>query len=141
MGDRASVTLYGDLKAWPPSVLEQLVDEFGGNAFGDGEHSFIWEEISVGSVLDGEIPTLITKAFTAAGVDFDFDIWQDPKYEYLGDVFRHRVGQEDFLGACDAAGNVLIAEQILRSFADGHLDSSDLADLLGPEALDFGANT
>jgi hypothetical protein len=148
MSDRAAVTLYCDLPAWPADVLDALEEEFGGDALG-GHHSMGWEEITVGSVLDGEIPNFILSRFQEAGVDFDFDVWQDPKYDSLGDVWRHRVDHSaegldengNFVGACDAAGHVVLWEDTLRSVAVGHADPGSLLELLGPEPLDFTTET
>jgi hypothetical protein len=47
-------------------------------------------------------------------------VWEDPKYEWLGQVFRWKHGQEEpFSAECDASGLVVLTEIEVEKILDG----------------------
>lgn len=50
---------------------------------------------------------------TMKAPDFAFEVYEDPKYEWLGSIYMHTPGADDFLGECDADGQVVINATVL----------------------------
>jgi hypothetical protein len=47
-------------------------------------------------------------------------VWEDPKYEWLGQVFRWKHGQDKpFSAECDANGLVVLTEVEIEEILDG----------------------
>ena len=107
---RATITIYD----CPQSKQRAVVDLLNENGFAEewlsdqevssplrlGEE-YVAGEVSVGSC--GEIgPELATLGAT-------FELWQDPVYEWDGDIYIHVPSLGSFQGSCDANGTIHVS--------------------------------
>jgi hypothetical protein len=56
------------------------------------------------------------------GQDFAWYVYEDPAYEWLGQVWVHVPGFEDFHSDCDADGGTVLTEQTINRILDGDGD-------------------
>lgn len=135
MSDRSSLTLLLDVKSLSDGCLTAVRDALDGwvGAHEEDGERFFWEEVSLGTIDD--LVEQLTKVLDEHDEDVAYDAWQDPKYEFMGRVVRHRPCQADFVGDCDANGTTRVPEHQLRGLMDHEDIHAALDELCGPEGF------
>ena len=111
---RAVFEDYGTPEEPDPSSLELMAVEAPLGAYADLADELV--ELMAGDRESGREP-----------LAFSFDVWSDPKYEYLGGLVKHRPGHHRFSADCDANGQALLTDAeidaLLTDTADADLRS------------------
>lgn len=117
MSDRSSLQ-FNILRVDPEKAdaVRQYINDEWGPEFGDlFDDTVVVEEAVLGSIADQDIPGKL--------IELDptivFCIWQDPKYEYLGDVAMHTPELGTYLGPCDASANVVLTWDAMQDSPTG----------------------
>jgi hypothetical protein len=66
---------------------------------------------------------------TKKGIDRPFEVWEEPKYEWLGSLYHHDPDGRDTYGDCDAEGNLVVQHEavlLALSKADTIAEAKDL---------------
>lgn len=77
------------------------------------------DDISLGTAkgIADDLMALVTggAATKLAPLRFGFTVWQEPKYEYPGSLYRCFPGEALFAANCDADGNVTVVADEVRA--------------------------
>jgi hypothetical protein len=140
MGDRTYLqgVVYALNGADPEAVLE-LFDAYSINgtqydeepwsvatleAIPDTGLRFDATEVSVGTARDiaGDLENASSDGVT-------FMMWEDPRYEWLGELFLHHPELGSYEGTCDSDGNSLLTDYQFRQMVEGLKPKKALAAL------------
>lgn len=137
MGDRTSLQMQvitddADLRA----KAREVFDEYSGSEIfqddwhdEDLQHDNVWMVGSAESPCGNavELAVALDDLLKEEGKDLAYVVWEDPKYEWLGDVHIHVPGLEpDFRADCDSNGMALLTHaqvaDLVESAKAGHQD-------------------
>jgi hypothetical protein len=120
MGDRTALQMQiitddDDLRVKAREVFEEYSgsDVFEDDWFDGSHQGNVWRvgsaEVSCGSAE--ELAGALDKLIQEEGKDLAYLLWEDPKYEWLGDLHIHVPGlEQDFRADCDSNGNALLTQ-------------------------------
>lgn len=114
MSDSTWITISFEGVPEDKTFIEQLVAHVKEHVYGMSEKGVRdtingdsgGGECSVGSA--SELDDSLAEFIAETGVDFGYDVYDEPRYEYLGDLFEHKAGQGTFHAVCDGEGRPLI---------------------------------
>ena len=124
MSDRTSmsVIVYFDREptAEEGQRFEGISDNYYGEDWGLGDPDRHTLSFGVQENVCGGSEEIFEQLREALPDAAEVVVWEDPKYEWLGQVFRWKHGQEEpFSAECDANGLVVLTEIEVEKILDG----------------------
>lgn len=131
MGDRTALTIQIHEPAQLPDgyakAVRAIFEEYAGQITSADDLSHLEAaEVSCGSAE--EVASALLELMKGRPGDdaeealepleFGFTVWEDPKYEWLGQVFIYQPGQPMYSAECDAYGTPALSPGLIRQAVD-----------------------
>jgi hypothetical protein len=123
MSDRTSMSAIVSFDRKPSAEARkrfaEISDTYYGEDWGMGDPDRHTLSFGVQENVCGKSEDLFEQLRDALPDAAEVVVWEDPKYEWLGQTFRWKHGQEIFSAECDASGRVVLTEIEVEKILDG----------------------